>query len=323
MGIEDCEKLDHGVGVPEVQGGARGQWPPPLEREGADAERWAVGDDGLDLPQGVGKLVPSRSDEGIREGNGHSVLWVLAVSQPGQLGVGGGRFRITAQGGKERRISVDVTEIPEPVDIDRVVDDLVGPVPLAGHEQGLYLVAHRHVEAIDVTAVANEIGGSAGDPGGGDRIRSRQQVSQVEKGPGLRGPVPGSLSELGGVVEMGGCLDHAIGEAKGKATADEQLGELGGVDLERLTQTKGFGRQRIRVRPPREDLLGDEMVQSSDGVVVGVGAKHVQGGAQARAGFAVAPRSPQRVPGQCLDARRGPGLSVCRVELTGVMGIGE
>ena len=159
MGVEDCEKLAHGVGVSEVVGSPHGQWPRPLDREGADAKRWGVGDDGLELPQGVGKIVPSRSDEGISESNGHPVLWVLAVSQPGQFGVGGGRLRITAQSGKERRISVDVTEIPEPVDVDRVVDDFVRPVPLPTHEQGLYLVAHRHVEAIDITAIANEIGG--------------------------------------------------------------------------------------------------------------------------------------------------------------------
>ncbi len=77
---------------------------------------------------------------------------------------------ITAEGGQERRVSVDVPEVPEPVDVDRVVDDLVGPVPLPGYEQGLHLVAHRHVESIDVAAVANEIGGGVGDPGGGDRV---------------------------------------------------------------------------------------------------------------------------------------------------------
>ena len=73
---------------------------------------------------------------------------------------------------------------------DRVVEDPVGFVPLAGQEEGFRLVAEGEHQTRDGATASGKVSGRSGGAGGGERISRSEQFDHVEQGTGLSGAVP-------------------------------------------------------------------------------------------------------------------------------------
>ena len=151
-----------------------------------------------------------------------------------------------------------------------------------------------------------------------------EDVGQVELRSGQVAVVPGPLGQAGGLSQVSGGLDHAVGERGAEALGDEAQRQVVAADVEGLAEGERLGGEPFTVGSvAAEGVEGGQVVEGGDRVLVRVGPEHLEGCGELGPGGALASGPPEGVALQGLGPGCAADVAELEIALTGGVGVGD